>query len=215
MNLDHKIRDVVRPLTRHVFLARLRRHELSRAQFLTFTIQRHALAAGFVELLMVGVRNAPTLELKQILEQNLADETGNGNPALAHSQWRADYLRALGVAGLTVEPIEGVTQYECAARNLMNGSAAEIAGAILALERSIPPEYRCIQRNRDALFPALDANARLYLDDHIVHDTHAHYPDLLRAVHTSGLDHATVVTGAQTVMRARIEFYNSIHAHLS
>ena len=189
-----------------VVLALLRK-SLNRTQYKLYAAQRAYVATNFIRLVDKGAglaREAGDEELAAALQANLNDEIGmaaDGNryDALDHRQWKATYLRAIGIkADVKGFPLLSETRAHVNAFLEMEatGTMLSIAGTILSLENIIPLEYRAAVSSRDHLFPGIfclsekdDAEsrsrkelARQYLNDHIVHDAKSHFPQLLQAL---------------------------------
>jgi hypothetical protein len=107
-----------------------------------------------------------------------------------------------------------------------------LIGAILALKVSIPAEFKRIQKARDAIFPEVFVDrhddseevkltkhrARLYIDDHIIHDAQRHYPDLLAAIKVVTLTaeaYDYVLAGMNTIKNAKQVFYRDLAKQLA
>src|SRR3989338_5773463 len=176
------------------FLAAMKEGRVSQDAWRTFAIQRYLSTTVFEDTLRAAIRGAQKIEDKQLekaLQENLNDETGIGKDGVqdlahAHRTWRRDFYLALGVLdeqAKNTKPFPGTKSYmDAMAKLTREGDALACAGALLAVERLIPQEFERLQKGRDAAFHDAFANnpkARLYIDDHIIHDATSHYPDLL------------------------------------
>lgn len=224
---------------RNVFLEKLEKGSLTSTEWRMFAEQRYIAARPFDALLLAGIRaaeNAHDIELQQALQANYNDEMGideHGveHPDRSHEQWRRDFYSELGIddAMLSqVVPLQGTKEYLIAFEDVMReGDCLKIAGALLVLEATIPTEFKRIKQGRDATFQDVfvDANtdtverrlqkkkARMYIDDHILHDAAAHYPDLLNALLKYESDPAAfdrIRTGAAKVTEAKKKFYEDL-----
>lgn len=211
---------------------------LSSTQFRIFAVQRYKAAESFEALLEKGIELSNTSTLRSlhlVLKRNLRDEQGvdsNGQVDLsrAHSTWRQDFYGRLDITDQLLTQstaIEGTLQYQQALKGLIaSDNIYLIAEALLALEASIPAEFKRIQKARDCIFPELfldqptdsitiksqKQKARLYLDDHIIHDAKEHYPELLIALESSSKsaeDIIQIITGIRKVCEAKKKFYSN------
>jgi len=220
------------------FIKKLRTTDLTREQFRLFAAQRAYIATNFIKLLEKGVILAKHLEDEKLaltLQSNLNDELGldefgNRQVSLNHGQWKSDYLKALNIK--TDE--ENFPLLSCTKNSVESFIALEesenlyqIAGAILSLENIIPLEYRAAVVARDKLFPEVfcigqtvtDAErvqqekVRRYMDDHIIHDSKSHFPELLEALaqHENNEEILEQIQlGINYVNRYRKQFYEGL-----
>lgn len=223
---------------KNTFLSQLSIGQISTDEWKTFLIERFIIAEGFVGLLGRGIELSQRdglVEVEQALVQNLQDETGvteDGlfDESLAHSTWRQDFLRALSLndsASQNSASSPGVRVYSETVQSLLKQEKTFVViGAILFLESHIPHEFLHIQKGMEISFPDVfrlndqdseenrqyKKQARQYIDDHILHDASAHYPDLLRAVTDSirGVEDLQDLTrGINIIAKAKIDFYIS------
>lgn len=233
------VRSAVRSVSTHKTLDALERGALTQDQWRIWAVQRYKAAAGFVSLLEAGIDRADEswmFPLGQALNNNLKDEIGYVNgvvqPHLAHSQWRADLYGAMGVEEKQLTRAEnflfGLTLNIGVTVDLVRwGTAHQIAGAILFLEHFIPTEFRRVRKGLYPAFPDVFMNkadddpatrdrkmrARLYLDDHIEHDSRDHFPQLLDAVVActgTQSDVNEIRQGVRLMANARRHFYTSL-----
>lgn len=206
-----------------------------------FGVQRALAAVPFEELLKAGIQKAETHpQIQRALQQNLNDEIGvtaSGQVAneLSHATWRKDFYTALGISEdelMSAAPHPATTEYFNRLREVENENCFVISGAILAFEFSIPLEFKKMQTGRNKTFPeifvAADSDspevresklrACKYIDDHIVHDAQAHYPDLLKAIEAS-IDTEEqlqdVLRGARAITMTKANFLNAMFHALS
>lgn len=227
-----KIGNIGRPIWTHKVLGLISRGQTTRAEMQAFALQRHILAEGFIELLETIIRNTDNDSLKQCVKENLADETGHGVENDAHATWRAHYLLGLELSPPYDAPLLGGTKhYNQVLEALTNSrNPFQCAGALILLERSIPPEFARIRVGLEKVFPntfqlqpgdseaerARKMCARRYLVDHERHDARFHEPDLRRAlIHPfeDGFAH-DIILGAELLASAKVQFYDSIGEHL-
>lgn len=225
-------------------LAAMAEGKLSQDQMKKFILQRHLAAVPFERLLqraIQGAREEHDDDVAEVLEQNLKDERGVGSygvydPGLSHASWREDFSAALGLHPQDLEeaaPEPGTIEYLNAIEELIaEGDYVKMAGAIYALERSIPAEFHRILAGVEKVFPqefrfsqewtpeelvagvrGRVERARRYLVDHIHHDAASHAPDLEEALtdHMSAyaLFHA-IHGGIDTIIAAKKKFYQGI-----
>jgi pyrroloquinoline quinone (PQQ) biosynthesis protein C len=225
------------------FLEAVHDNRLDREQWRMFAIQRYLAAASFESLLQVGIETAteaPLPELARELQNNLDDETGVNRETGAyaesesHETWRKNFYEALGISTEDLredgDMLPGGRAYQSVVAGIVDrADVFEIAGALFALEASIPGEFFKIRRGRDEAYPdqfvvqqgdtadisATKRKARRYIDDHIVHDSKVHYPELLHALDDSirtPEDLERVQVGADAVAKARRAFYDELSA---
>lgn len=232
---------ILATVSENKFLDQLEAGELDTVAWKNFATQRYVTALPFSELLRVGVAAAQASgdeALARVLAANLRDELGIDAAGVVHTErahetWRKNFYAALGVTETTltqVVPLSGTARYLRVMTDLQKeADSLVIAGALLALEGSIPHEFRRVQIGRDKNFaaqfvaapvdtPAVlarKAAARQYIDDHIIHDAGAHYPDLLHALEKYVDDAAALARltrGATMITRAKKAFYDCLIA---
>jgi len=237
------VKEATREFVNNEVLDAIKSGEFSREQWQTFAKQRYLAALSFENLLESGIVEAKRTgdtQLEETLQSNLndelgVDESGEKVSEKAHETWRRDFYEALGVSEQDLKKskaFNGTKTYSQTLENLIkNGDSLEIAGALLILEGSIPAEFKKIQEGRDKTFPdafvdKLDdseeikerkARARLYIDDHIAHDSSSHYPDLIRALekYVFNPDAFTrIKQGVEKIKDAKKEFYSSLQEEL-
>lgn len=220
----------------------LRDGNLDHSQYKLFAAQRAYVATNFVRLVDKASKLAIEIgdhELADALQSNLRDELGidpdgKYREDLDHRKWKENYLQAIGIeADVKGFPLLNGTQAHV--QSFLNlescGTVFGISGAILSLENIIPLEYRAAVCSRDALFPEIfcqtdddsietikqKATARKYMDDHIIHDSKSHFPDLLSALlkyENDPIAMAEIKFGIDIVNSYRKQFYESLNAAL-
>lgn len=233
------VKDSVREIQRIPFLNTVEAGKLSKQQWRDFAVQRYLSATLFIELLKAGTVKAYEVgeeEVAAILDRNWRDELGisdkgEQNTERAHALWRHDFYEAIGVRQedlQTAVPLEGTAEYFRIVRNIIDrGDFAFIAGGILQTEATLPVEFRKLQIGRDKTFPEVflgqpddtpekvsaRSRAKLYLDDHIVHDARDHYPQLLGSLEKVSVDcevATRIGAGIDRMRHAKRLFYESI-----
>lgn len=157
------------------------------------------------------------------------DAEGYEVPELSHGTWRKDFYAALGVDDAMLKTVfakEETCEYSEVLRGLIReNDPVVMAGALMVLEGTIPREFARIKRGRDISFPDIfldqtgdseemrkrKVRARLYIDDHIVHDAQSHYPDLLRVMEkyaASSEGRCRIEKGAVAIAEAKKRFYS-------
>ena len=228
--LDKLVKDASPWLFENPALERIEDGQLTPEQWRQFSVERYTAASDFVELLKTGIETAEKLEdteLAKTLQANLNDELGIDAKGIQHEKanhetWRKNFYRAIGVLDAVLNDhkmhpkkwLEGTSRYHETVKELIaEGNAFAIAGALFALEATIPTEFQRISAGRDRQFPDLTDDERLYIDSHIEHDKSSHYPDLQRAlakyVHDADAIHE-IQRGVKIIMGAKGEFYKSI-----
>jgi pyrroloquinoline quinone (PQQ) biosynthesis protein C len=207
----------------------LSRKLIDRTQYKLYAAQRAYVATNFIRLVDKGAQLARAVgdvELAEAFQSNLNDELGVGadgqrHQELDHRVWKTNYLRALGLkADVQGFPLLRETRAHVDAFLDIEakGTLLNIAGTILSLENIIPLEYRAAVASRDHLFPEIfcfepdddvltwqhKETARQYLNDHIVHDSKSHFPQLLQALLKYEGD-----TKAMEELRAGIDMVNT------
>lgn len=223
-------------LQNNLLLDRIESGESGREEWKRFAVQRYLAALPF-ERLLSACRDAASRIGDKALElavvKNLQDETGENEVGEiktenSHATWRRDFYTALGISDEdldTSSSMAGTREYDAALNGIIeSGDVLVMAGALLALEGTIPREFARMKRGRDALFSESfvegeedsegtkmrKAKARLYLDDHILHDARSHYPDLLNALEphvASAEELERIRVGIDTIVRAKRSFY--------
>lgn len=203
------------------FLNRVEENNLMSDEWHTFAVQRYLSARPFDQLLEAGTRSAyhtGAVELESVIQRNVRDEQGIDEQGAvdetrAHATWRKEYYSAIGVSDqdLATAMHPAAKQYADVLKALIHeADALKLAGVILALEAIIPREFAKIKVGRDKKFPHLSEKARLYIDDHIIHDAQSHYPDLLAALAPLIVDEAAmarVEDGINKITAAKKQFY--------
>ena len=199
-----------------------------------FFIQQIVATKSFLSLFEILVAQRQFPELQSAAASNLRDETGmdvdgNYHAELAHSTWRKNFYRQIGIAEEQIDqtaPTPGTKAYfDGIAELVSEGDIGKVAGALLFFEGVIPRQFNSFKKGRDTLFreECVDADndstiqretkqaARLYLDDHIVHDAQSHSPDLLNALavatQASRETFEKVKLGIAAAKEARKQFY--------
>lgn len=218
------VRSATRLIIEQPTLVAIQTGALTQEQWIFFAKQRFLAAEAFETLLETGKAHADTANdilLAQVLEKNLNDERGIIDGTLqterAHSTWRRDFYRAIGVSEQAVQtatPTVGTKAYIQTLTSLIqDADYLKIAGAVLAIEGSLSSEFQKLQAGRDKTFPNLNAKARLYIDDHILHDASSHYPDLLKALdrYIESKDTAKRIhEGITQITNAKTSFYRAL-----
>jgi len=220
-----------------VVLALLRK-SLNTTQYKLYAAQRAYVATNFIRLVEKGARLAREIgdvELAGALQSNLNDEMGMAPDgkiydALNHRNWKINYLRSIGIeADLKDFPLLRETRAHVDAflEIEAGGNLFSISGALLSLENIIPLEYRAAVSSRDHLFPEIFCHsdedseeiyhakelAKQYLNDHIVHDSKNHFPQLLQALTKYEKDPAVATeirAGIDLVNTYRKQFYQGL-----
>lgn len=237
--LHSRLREITERMIDNPVLDAVERGELTPDQWREFAKQRYLAALRFEELLEAGIRKAQEIqdqELVEALASNLRDEKGlnsQGQPLQIgpHEKWRQDFYNALGLDGhalASAAPLSGTQEYDATLRRLIDTEdALTVAGALLIQEYSIPKEFERIKIGRNLTFPdqfvATENDtpeqrrqkqaARLYIDHHIAHDEHSHYPDLERAISKYAGDQenlAKIMNGMGIISEAKQKFYKSL-----
>lgn len=223
-------------LKQNEVLERLRSGEISKEQWRAFAVQRYLAAVPFEDLLREGITEAEQQgypELAEVIKSNLRDETGTDDQGvrhenLAHHTWRRDFYMRLGITDAELRKTSakvGTKGYiDIVNQVVKSGDPLVIAGALLVLEATIPTEFRKMKEGRDKTFRDafvdeegddettrdIKAKARLYLDDHVIHDATVHLPDLLRALEVSiktDMEKERIKEGARQITEAKKAFY--------
>lgn len=208
--------------------------EIGREGLQRFLIQQIVATSAFLSLFEKLVAQNKFPELQAAAASNLRDETGmdeegNYHAELSHSTWRKDFYKQIGIVETQISqtpPTPGTKAYfDDIAALVAEGDTGKIAGALLFFEGTIPRQFNSFKRGRDTLFreecvdiegddaTTLETKrkARIYLDDHIVHDAQSHFPDLLNAltvaVQSSPEVLEKVKVGIASAKEARKKFY--------
>ncbi len=224
-------------LAGHLFLDKVKNGELSIEQWKAFAVQRYLAANNFEALLEAAIyaaNESGDQNLASTLQSNLNDEIGVNNdgsidPDMAHSKWRENFYGAIGVdeEQMQTKPLDSTKTYAEEVERLSNEDLLKMVGAILFLEFSIPKEFGKLREGRDKTFPEkfvdvsgdneatleTKGRARLYLDDHIVHDAQSHYPNLLNAIKPYLADSkkiAKIKEGIIRIVEAKKVFYDGL-----
>ena len=220
------------------FIILLRKHSLNEDQYKLYAAQRACIASKFTLLLKKCIKLADEIgdyELENALEKNLQDELGINNfgvedPTLNHKNWKDNYLNALGInANIDLLPLLGATKRHVLAMSHLeaSGDVYTLAGALLYMENIIPLEYRSAIISRDYLFPdefminpdddndtvKFKIKNRNYMNDHVIHDTKKHFPDLLNALGKYEENKTAmncIKAGIELINSRRIDFYNNL-----
>ncbi len=179
--------------------------EIGREGLKSFFIQQIVATRSFLSLFEILVEQKQFPELQAAAASNLRDETGmdvegNYHVELAHSTWRKNFYQHIGIAEERIDHAASTpgtkAYFDAIAELVSEGDIGKVAGALLFFEGIIPRQFNSFKKGRDTLFreECVDTDgddavqreakqkARLYLDDHIVHDAQCHFPDLLNAL---------------------------------
>jgi hypothetical protein len=209
-------------ILKHPLLCALGEGSLTREQLQRFCVARFTASEDFERMLeaaMLLAEKEGKTELAIELSNNLRDERGldreTGQPTQAgpHSQWRKDFMEALGIVSTPGEKKYTINEGE---------DLAILSGMLLTAEFAIPPEYKrvmkCVQRHFPDSFssdleeedPIKRKNSR-YLLDHIEHDSGAHFPDLRRAICIELPDRMEdVIRGIERFASEGLQFFSAI-----
>ena len=234
-----KLKEGTETLISNPFLEKLKRGELTVEQWHTFAKQRYFSAQTFEDLLEAGIaaaQNGGHHFIAEELMSNLLDEKGLNAQGEAlklgsHESWRQDFYLALSIdqrALENIQPLPGSQNYLDVVEELIRtGDVFMIVGAILMKEYSIPYEFESLKAGRDLTFPErfvfapedsleqrqAKSRARRYINHHINHDRHSHYPKLERELFRF-LDQpdalAKIIDGIDLMGRSTLEFYKSL-----
>lgn len=235
-------------------LIKAREGELSLEQWREFAVQRYRAAQSFDGLVGEAgqvANDAGMPHLADELNDNLADELGIpesartrdeqgirevnpelADPDLAHGTWRKQFYGTLGLDEAALEQAEmlaGTTAYQEAVGHLLQSpSPRKLAGAVLALERTIPHEFGMMLTGLAKQFSDQFAmrgeagdprtTASRYLRDHIDHDAIAHTLHLVAALQPyvqTEADIADVSEGIRVIREAKRAFYGSLQEQLA
>jgi hypothetical protein len=232
MTVEQVLAEASRGIVEHPFLSRLERGKSSQDEWRFFWIPRHQITSLFAPLLLATMDAAETYgdnELAAVLQKNLEDELGfvdgKYDVRRAHRTWRRDFYGALGITEQQIHDDD----YNCVefyVTDIMkmireHPTPAFLGGAVLFSEYHIPREFAKLRRGRDVVFSEKfidqredDANlreekyrARLYLDDHVMHDAGDHYPALLDALKKYDCDQ-DLRKGIRHMAEIKFDFYD-------
>lgn len=208
--------------------------KLPKEDWIIFAVQRYLAASHFEKLLEAGLSKAESgSPLALALQNNLNDEHGD-NEEHSHATWRKDFYNTIGATEQVIQKsvlLEGTQFYFDELTKIAQENVLKIAGALLVLEFTIPYEFKKIQLGRDKTFEnefidklndseklkLKKAKARMYIDDHILHDARSHYPELLSALEpylTNHDDYVQIKEGIVWVTNAKQKFYESLDKKL-
>lgn len=239
LQTENELQDFISELTKEVldnsFLDELEEGNLTVKQWHEFAPQRYLSSTLFEELLESTMHKAEKTGnklLKQVLHENLQDEKGldtNGNPLVigSHEQWRQYFYTVLGLDIATLKhmkPSPGTKSYCAVIKTLIKADVVTASAAILFQEYFIPEEFKRIRTGRDKTFydsfvikstdtedERLHKNrARIYIDNHIAHDAHSHYPALKKALVAYLQDEKErekIKNGIELIVGAKKKFY--------
>ncbi len=209
----------------NAFLNRIEKNLLTKEEWHTFAVQRYLSATPFEDLLEAceaAARRDGLVDLAEVIESNLRDERGidaegTRHEHLSHSTWRKNFYQAIGISELeltSTTPSVATKEYQETVRGLVKTDDPLImAGGLLVLEAIIPREFAKLKSGRDQMFPNLSDEAKLYIDDHIVHDAKAHYPDLLAALSdlaNSETVRTRIASGINLMVEVKKRFYERL-----
>ncbi len=221
----------IRGVRNYPFLQRAKTGTVNPALWPRFARERYQMSQYFVPLLeamiVQGKDNAEFAEIGRVVQLNFDDEMGLSDPAAgSHESWRLDYYAAMQVTrehllGAGPAELNGTCLYRETLKSLIDrGDYLAMAGALLALEVTIPHEYTFLLHGLEKQYPehfdisaggnAAQHKARRYLVDHIHHDAAHHAKDLFYALIPFAEDAAalqSIKTGADQIMAARQQFF--------
>ncbi len=239
-----KVRSTAAFLRKAELLIAMREKQIDPPVFFQIIRQRVAIGGYFQSLLADAMQKAGLVKAwatERALKKNLYDEKGINSEgkvdiSLSHDTWRKDFLVSLECLGYdpNAKMVPDVTEaYKRKIHEMMNESLFILIGAILAAEYCIPIECRAIQIIRNSLFhdfflkQITDSDDLIqekerrcrYIDDHIIHDSKEHYPDLLNSINEfEGKDSQNTVEkickGIDFWVDARLFFWQSLYQNV-
>ncbi|MGL4882686.1 MAG: TenA family transcriptional regulator, partial [Waterburya sp.] len=91
------------PLWNHQFLTRCRTQSLTLDEVKILAVQMYKFCHEFCNILSTILANCPNLDAQMVIMENLMDETGLGNPNMAHPELYRRFTRALGIDDQTLD----------------------------------------------------------------------------------------------------------------
>ena len=198
-------------LINHPLFVAIEKTTIKANQLLQFCQLRYHAVSQFESLLEHVQRrcvqnNKPNLA--KGLHRNLCDERGLAydmnvpSGEGAHSEWRQDFLEALGIAKADSQPI---AMYQFTA----DDDFAMLVGMLLASEFMVPFEDQRVLNALKKHFPDImkSSKASHYLQDHVEHDFTVHFPELLEAVAADIRDENELLQLEEGIRRVVVERY--------
>ena len=209
------------PLWEHKFLNRCRTQSLSLDEVKILAIQMYKFCREFCQILTTISNHCADADAQMVIMENLLDETGLGNPNMAHPELYRRFTRALGIDDQTLDatPANPETQ------NLINtylklaeeyGYLAAIGAVCFASEGIVNTLYTQLRLGI--------TNAGSFSDDdllffhlHIdIDDEHAQNMAVLLDGKITDSKQATDINRAiLEAMDARVEFFNGIERQIA
>jgi pyrroloquinoline-quinone synthase len=204
------------PLWRHPFLQRCRTERLTLPEVRILAIQMYQFSNVFNRILASILANCPDAAAQQVILENLTDEMGEGNPALAHPELFRRFTRALGIDDtvLTELPPEPETHHLIETYlHLSNryGYLAALGAVCFASEGIVRTLYTQLQQGI-AGATALPSEALAFFDVHIhVDDSHAaNLAALLEPRITTARQVREIEIAITQALDARVQFFDGI-----
>jgi hypothetical protein len=241
MKINKFIKSAAKECSRSKIMQSMKMTNITREQFLFYLRQESCVGSDFNKILTIAIEKAKEIgdkELTKVLSDNLNDEKGidkygNYNPLMVHELWKKKYYLALDILPDMIEsekPISGTIKYN----NTMillekTENIFVILGGLMFIEFFTPIEFFNIKKSRDFLFPKIfviteqDSHkqlqnklvARIWIDDHIIHDAQKHYLDLLKSAfkYEKNVDVMKEISKGNTLMKEGIlAFHKDVEA---
>lgn len=166
----------------HPFIQLAHQHELTRDQSIRWVKCAGRESRTFPDILEEMIKRCDNTAIKAILQENLDDEYGNGNPEHAHFKHYLHLLDKLGVPRTEFENYPenvGIALALSLAKNIAQQPKPSIAiGYMLVNEGMTPITYEAARSTLTHYFPDLQTT---FFDMHIEVDEH-HVAELYRAI---------------------------------
>ena len=209
------------PLWNHPFLGRCRNQSLTLDQVKILAVEMYKFCREFCNILTSISANCSDADSQMVIMENLMDETGLGNPNMAHPELFRRFTRSLGIDDITLDSTPALPETQ----NLIDvylklaeeyGYLAAIGAVCFASEGLVNTLYTQL-RSGIASAGSFSEDDLLFFHLHIdIDGDHAQNMAVLLNEKIIDSEQATDINRAiLAAMDARVEFFNGIERQIA
>jgi pyrroloquinoline-quinone synthase len=204
----------------HPFLTRCRTEQLTLPEVCILATQMYHFSNVFNRILAGILACCPDPEAQQVILENLLEEMGEGNPALAHPELFRQFTRSLGIEDAVLAQMQPAPETHHLVETYLNlphryGYLAAIGAVCFASEGIVGALYTQIQQGIIGA-TVLPKEALTFFDVHIhVDDGHAaKLAALLQPRVTSAQQVREIEIAIAQALNARVQFFDGIQRQI-